>query len=163
MRELSKLEQDMVDGIAEHGFFSMHVLAEADFPGFTYSIGFWESVSAPEFLIYGLPRSLMHNMLWELYRQIKGGLRIEDGARVGDMLEGFDCIIRPIHPSHLRKHVGSALWYRRLKQGDDKELRAWQVFWPGTQQGLFPWEAGCVEEVRQLQPLLYLPDETGLA
>lgn len=42
-------------------------------------------------------------------------------------------------------------------------LQAYQVFWPGAVQGLFPWESECVDEVRELQPLLYLPRVTGLA
>lgn len=153
----------MVDGIAEHGWYSMHVLAERDFPGFTYSIGFWESIGTPEFLIYGLPKQLMHSMLWELFHQLKAGRPIEDGARISDLIEDCDCIIRPIHESHIREHLGSALWYQRLKLGDDGALRGWQVFWPGKQQRLFPWEAGCIADVRQCQPLLYLPYEKGIA
>lgn len=163
MAVLTDLEQKMVEGIAEHGWFSTHVLEEGDFPGFTYSVGFWESVGAPEFLIYGLPKGLMHSMLWELFRQLKAGRSVEDGARVSELLEGFDCIMRPIHESHVREHLGSALWYQRHKLGTDSGLTGWQIFWPGKEQGLFPWEPGCADIVRSWQPLLYLPDENGLA
>lgn len=159
---LDKLDQDMVDAIAEHGWFGVHVLEEEGLPGFSYSIGFWESVGAPDFLIYGLPKDLTHSMMWELFRQLKAGLAVEDGARVSNLLEGCDCIIRPIHESHFREHLGSAIWYRHFKLGHRDGLRAWQVFWPGRQQGLFPWEPGCDATVRVLQPPLYLPDEKGI-
>jgi Domain of unknown function (DUF4262) len=160
---LNAIEEGIVAGVAKHGWYGMHVLADQDFPGFTYSIGFWESVGSPDFLIYGLSKNLMHSMLWEMFRQLKGGRRVEDGARVSDLIEGFDCIVRPIHESRLREHLGSALWYRRHKLGDDSGLQGWQIFWPGREQGLFPWERGCSEDVRGWQPLLYLPDANGLA
>ncbi|MEQ1784283.1 MAG: DUF4262 domain-containing protein [Hyphomonadaceae bacterium] len=163
MTVLNAIEQQMVDGVAEHGWFGMHVMAEGDFPGVSYSIGFWESIGAPEFLIYALPRKLTHSMLGELFRQLKAGRTLTDGGRISDLLEGFDCIVRPMHVSHFPEHVGSALWYRRHKVGNADGLNVWQVFWPGSQQGLFPWEPGCAQEVREDQPLLYLPKETGLA
>ena len=153
----------MVDGIAEHGWYGMHVMAEGDFPGFSYSIGFWESIAAPEFLIYGLSRELTHSMLWEIFRQLKAGRTLTDGGRISGLLEGFDCIARPVHMSHFDEHVSSALWYRRRKLGSSGGLEVWQMFWPGTRQGLFPWEPGCATQVIDHQPLLYLPKETGLA
>ena len=70
---LNAIEQRIVAGIAEHGWYGIHVHEDGDFPGFSYSIGFWESVGAPEFLIYGLPKGLMHSMLWEMFRQFKAG------------------------------------------------------------------------------------------
>jgi len=159
---LNEFEQRMVASIAEHGWYAMHVLADGDFPGFTYSIGFWESANAPEFLIYGLPKKLMHSMLWEMFRQLKAGRRVRDGEPISDLIEGFDCIMRPIHVSHIREHIGSALWYQRHRLGNDRGLQAWQIFWPGKEQKLFPWEAGCNEDVRGWQPLLYLPKEQGV-
>jgi len=160
---LNDFEQRMVDSIDQHGWFGLHVMAGGDLPGFSYSVGFWESVGAPEFLIYGLPKDLTHAMLWEMFRQFKAGLAIADGERVSGLLEGFDCIIRPVHPSHFDEHVGSARWYRRHRLGDDAGLQVFQIFWPGKQQGLFPWEPGCDPAVRDCQPQLYLPDEAGLA
>jgi hypothetical protein len=157
MTMLNAIEQRIVAGIAEHGWYGIHVHEDGDFPGFSYSIGFWESVGAPEFLIYGLPKGLMHSMLWEMFRQFKAGRPLTDGGRISDLIEGFDCVIRPIHESRIREHLVSALWYQRHKLGDDSGLKGWQVFWPGKEQRLFPWEAGCSEDVRAWQPLLYTP------
>ena len=42
-------------------------------------------------------------------------------------------------------------------------MRAYQLFWPGAEQGLFPWEKGCVQFVRDCQPSLYLPRVVGIA
>ena len=65
--------------------------------------------------------------------------------------------------SQLRNNFGIALWYEHYRQRDPGMLLAYQLFWPGLQQGLFPWDADCVEDVREYQPALYLPREVGLA
>lgn len=160
---LDAADQELVDNVQEHGFHSMGVHADTEVPGFRYSIGFWETLGSPEVIIFGLDLKLMHNMLWEMFRQIKSGARLADGARWSELIEGFDCISRPVHPSQMREHFGYALWYRRYRKQNVQDLQAYQLFWPGRQQGLYPWDPDCVQEVRDHQPTLYLPREIGLA
>jgi hypothetical protein len=157
-------DRRIVDKVEEFGFFSQGVLAEGDQPEFRYSVGFWESLKSPEVIIFGLPLDLMHNMLWEMFRQIKAGKTLSDGARWSDLIAGHDCISRPVHPSQFAEHIGFALWYRRLRTGNAEGLSAYQLFWPGKRQGLYPWQDGCDQTVRECQPALYLPrDVVGLA
>ncbi len=160
---LDAIDQKVVDDVAAHGFHSMGVGAGDGEPQFRYSVGFWESLGSPEVLIFGLDFKLMHSMLWEIFRQIKAGSALEDGKRYVGLLEGYDCIARPVHQSQHGEYFGFALWYRRYRNVDPSALEAYQLFWPGVEQRLFPWERGCVDEVRSAQPLLYLPRETGLA
>ena len=159
---LDAADQRVVDAIEEHGFFSQGVLADANGPVFRYSIGFWESLRAPEVIIFGLDLQLMHNMLWTAFRQIKAGTTLVGGYKMSGLIEGFDCVARPVHPTQVKAHFGVGLWYRRYRGADDN-LQAFQLFWPGKVEGLYPWEAGCPAEVRALQPQLYLPLEAGLA
>ena len=155
----------VIDMIAEHGWNCIAVSADDDGPGFAYTMGFWETLGAPEFVVCGLPNELMHGMLWTTFRQIRdGNTGSYDNRRWSDLISDFDCISRAVHPSQIGcDYFSYSMWYRRYRAGPDAGLTAYQLFWPGKLTGLFPWEKGCSEEVRGLQPQLYLPRESGIA
>jgi hypothetical protein len=101
----------------------------------------------------------MHEMLWNVFRQIRDGAKPGDGVRWRGLLEGFDCVGRKVHPSNiLRTWFNSAMWLWD-GQGDGLvPMEAYQLVWPGAGNGLFPWDAGCNDIVRETQPPLYLPN-----
>jgi hypothetical protein len=106
----------------------------------------------------------MHSMLWTVFRKIRDGAVLSEGARWSGLIEGFDCITRRVHPSRItREHFNSALWYWGNRTQHGAELQAYQIFWPGAVDGLFPWETGSSPIVRNRQPALYLPDIVGQA
>lgn len=166
---MTEYEQDIVDKIAEHGWFCVCVGTavgdESVGPDFAYSVGFWETLKKPELIVFGLPLKLMHSILWSAFRQLKAGTAsMTDGERWPDLIADFDCVSRPVHESQIhRENLNSALWYRRHRTGSDGDLTAFQLFWPGKSDGKFPWEADCTEIVRDCQPLLYLPRTVGIA
>ncbi len=125
-------------------------------PDFSYSIGFQESAGQPEVIVFTLSKPLRTNMINEIFRQmIEEGLELEDGLRIGGLIEGFDCIARHITSRNaLNEHFGSAIWYHR-SQRDFEINDAYQIVWPGAKQGLFPWEQGCAQDVIDDQPALY--------
>jgi len=159
---LDPSDEKLLADIEEHGFHALHILAEGDLPAFSFSVGFTETLNAPEVVICGLRRELMHNMLWEAFRQIKAGKTLSDGERWRGLIEGFDCISRPVHPSWNIEYLGYAIWHHQYRTRS-RDVRAFQLFWPGAQQSLLPWQQGCDSFVISQQPLLYLPREIGLA
>ena len=159
---LDPLDQRTVDDVDEHGWHCVQVGAGNEEPAFSYSVGFWETLDMPEIIVFVLGFKLMHSMLWEAFRQIRVGKVLADGARWSDLIEGFDCISRPVHPSQIRQYFGFATWYRGYRTGSS-EISAYQLFWPGKVDGLYPWDIGSSEIVRECQPLLYLTRETGNA
>ena len=57
---LTATEHRILDGIAAHGWYSQHIFfPELEAPNFTYTIGFSETLNAPEFIIFGLHRDVM--------------------------------------------------------------------------------------------------------
>jgi hypothetical protein len=48
------------------------------------------------------------------------------------------------------------LWYYRYR-GKLDQFKAFQIFWPGKLDGLFPWDDGVDASVMAVQPLLYFP------
>jgi uncharacterized protein DUF4262 len=161
---LTDYEQRIVDSVAKHGWFCVSVFGDKPDDVFSYSVGFSETLNMPECIIFGFSGELAHKVLWEVFHQLKAGAVLSDGRRWSGLIEGFDCISRPVHPSQItREHFNSALWYWGDPIARGRSLEAYQFFWPGVNQGLFPWERGCDQIVRDHQPALYLPNQIGQA
>lgn len=154
---LNQHEQKILDNIRDHGWFCWGVFdPDGNGPDFSYSVGFTTALGAPEFIIFGLDLKLMRSMLWGVFDQIRDGREVRAGDRWSGLLDGFDCIAHPVHPTNLDpEYLNSALWYwgRNNPKG---ALPAFQLFWPGSVDGLFPWDPGCADDVRALQPALHL-------
>jgi hypothetical protein len=157
-KTLDKNEQKVVDDIQQFGCHVSLVFDEkGELPDFAYSIGFPVTVGQPEVIVYGLKRELMHSMVNSIHRQCADGLTLKDDLAILDLIEGFECVARRVvDPEAIKEHFGWAIWYHRSQHG--KELKeAYQIVWPGAQQGLYPWQSGCDEFVISQQPALYEP------
>jgi hypothetical protein len=161
---ISDYERRILESIDDYGWFCVGVGGDKA-PAFSYSVGFPRSIKCPEFIVFGQSHKLMHSMLGGIFRQIRDGVtEPSEGQRWSDLIEGYDCVSRWVHPSQIeRGYFNSAIWYARHMGQDRDSVRAYQLFWPGVGDKVFPWENGCAQAVRDLQPLLYLPRETGLA
>jgi len=146
----------MFTNIREHGWHGMHVFdPDGLTPSFTYSVGFSTTLNAPEFIIFGLSSKLMHSILWEVFRQLKNAQAVEQGQRWHGLLEGFTCVsMHATHEDLFKEYATSAGWYWK-ETGHEGHPEVCQLIWPGAQQGLFPWEQGCVQDVIDAQPQLW--------
>lgn len=158
MRKYSDYEKNLLATIKDHGWqFSYVFDPEGEKPNFGYSTGFSQSLNAPEFIVFGLPQRLSHNMLWEIFRQIEQGASVADGQRWQGLLEGHDCISRKaINDDTHEEYTLSADWFWQ-ETGNAGLPEVYQLVWPGAAQGLFPWEEGCSQVVIDDQPHLWLP------
>lgn len=156
--KLSGYEQRLLANIENFGWHDTFVYGrDDDGPNFSYSIGFTSTLEAPEFITFGLDQPLMHAMLWETFRQIQAGKQVTDGSAWSNVIEGFDCVAKPVHPDNIvRDYLNSAIWYWRRK-GHEGLPPVYQLVWPGASDGLYPWDEGCADIVMQLQPPLWLP------
>lgn len=86
---------------------------------------------------------------------MQDGARPEHGKRWSDLLEDFDCVTTEAdHPDLFTEYATSADWFWRT-QGRDGHPPVYQIVWPGAQQGLFPWEEDCAQDVITAQPKLW--------
>ena len=155
--ELNEIEQSIVDNVAKHGCFIMSVFdPDGEEPDFSYSIGFEHTAGQGEVIVFALPKDLRISMINEIRAQIgAGGLELVDGVAIQGLLEGYDCVAREIADMDaIREHFGSAIWFNR-RFGPGEMNRAFQIVWPGAQQGLLPWDEGCSQSVIGDQPPLY--------
>lgn len=156
MSELNDFERGILANIAQHGCQVNHVFdPDGEEPGLSYSIGFPETVQQPEVICFGLDRKLMQSMINSLLDQCRSGLTMQDGVRVADLLDGFECELRSVKPEHIvPDNFASAIWYANYRGAGDP-VCAFQIVWPSSRTGLFPWDEGVAQDVIDAQPALY--------
>lgn len=127
-------------------------------PSWAYTVGFWESAGSPEIIVFDLPRQAANDLLWNAYTQLRSGdLTIRDGEP-WTAENGVSPVWRRVHPSQLDADEGwfaLARWYRFRQTGRD-DLEVFQLVLPDN-AGALPWQPGYDEQLRPLQPALYLP------
>jgi len=149
------LDQKVIDNVATRGWHCMLVSSSKDGePSFAYTVGLWENLSSPELIVFGLPLDFMHRMLDRAVDNIRSGVSVAEGVRWSGLLANHECISREASPANTAEYLRFARWYFGYRRGAGL-LTAFQLFWPGAVDGLFPWERGCDPEVRRLQPPLH--------
>lgn len=157
MTKYSEYEKNLVATVEKHGWYCTGVFdPDGEESDFSYSTGFATTLNAPEFIVFGLDTSLMHAMLWEVFRQIQAGAIPHDGKRWQNVLDGYDCISRKVQAPNVHdEYTVSAQWYWN-DTGHKDPLEVYQLVWPGAAQNLFPWDKGCAQTVIDCQPPLWL-------
>jgi hypothetical protein len=156
---LNEFEQQLLDNVEQHGCQVNWVFDDKGRePDFAYSVGFRKTVGQPEVIIFGLKRKLMLSMINETLRQCReDGLQLSEGAVIADLIEGFDCIARRVHPSQIDEgYFNSSMWFHEREFGSELS-EAFQLVWPGAVHGLYPWDEDCSADVIEQQPALYEP------
>jgi hypothetical protein len=134
--------------VEKYGWHVVIVGDDDEGPGFAYSVGMTSTLDHPEIIVFGLPGELMQWMINEIGQRIRNGAPPPVGERVQGLLDEADCILHPVSEAGRAEFFGYACWYY---DGAD-EFEALQCFWPGKIDGLFPWEPGVHESVKQQQP-----------
>ncbi|HUD27439.1 MAG TPA: DUF4262 domain-containing protein [Novosphingobium sp.] len=122
---------------------------------FAYSVGFPKTVKQPEVIVFGFSTELSAAVINGVLDMCREGLVLEDWKEIDGLLKGHRCVIREVEPECIVPYYfNSAIWYAEHEAGQEM-TRAMQLVWPGVDDGLFPWDKGCSEMVRDLQPPLY--------
>lgn len=154
--ELDEFEQKILRNVREHGCHVNCVFdPDENRPAFAYSVGFPQTVGQPEVIVFGLSLRLMQSMINDTLQQCRDGLLLRDWGVVDGLLEDHKCILREVRQEYIvREYLNSAMWHHRRTTGAPLGA-VMQLVWPGKINGLFPWEPGCAEEVRDAQLALY--------
>ena len=145
-----KHEQKTIDDIRDYGVHIMHVHDDDQQPGFTYSVGLFETYAHPEVIIFGLKIDLSSVLIKNMAYDIKEGKTFTGGEFHADVLDDFLCYFDLVDRSHYREYVG---WNRWFYEGDNFPLL--QCVYP-TVQGIFPWKEFS-EDTRWFCPMLIAP------
>ena len=157
-----RVEDEIAEIVQVHGWYAASV-SDHD-PPFLYTIGLMQTFNHPEFIVFGLDPANAHVLFSQLVQDIRAGRSYGEPnvyqVNIGG--ENHRIGVRPVHVTQHPLYLGFAMGYCR-HIGRWGELEAMQVFWPDS-SGRFPFDAGCAEEVFQLQPRLDIaltPAEQG--
>lgn len=104
---------------------------------FAYTIGFEESFSHPEVMIFGLERETMHSLLQEVAGALKSGGAFLPGQRYGGILSGdFEVVFKPLKDQCYPVYAGIACDYY------EHGFRMYVMLWPDS-NNVLPTEPGC--------------------
>ena len=145
-------EDKCLADIEQYGLHVMKVLGDAEWPEFTYSVGFYHTFQLSEIIILGLRSDLAHWILNELADRARRGERFQVGDTLEGLLEGFPVQLRSLRDEHVEPHFGWARWFY-----DGQQFPVLQLVWPTT-SGVWPWNPEASEEFRLKQPLLESAD-----
>lgn len=135
--------ENPTDVIAQHirkyGWHCLHVHpTEGDDEAlkFSYSIGFTESFSQPEILIFGLSRDKAHALLSECASLLSSGTAFEPDVEDDRVLDnGYKVVFRPVLASRFGEYLGTARRYFGARS-----FSAIVMYLP-DREGKFPWQS----------------------
>lgn len=153
---ISDEERRILDSIEAHGWYAVHRFdPELEKPNFTYTVGFTKTLNAPEFIVFGLHRDVMFDMLAGIFEQVKAGRKIGDNQVWKGLSEDFECVGRKAsHPDLFSKYATLADWYWK-RSGNQGHPAVIQLTWPGLLDGLYPWDRKCRPDVKAAQTKLW--------
>jgi hypothetical protein len=94
---LDEGERRTISHIETFGCEVVQVRASATGPGWSYSIGIYDTCGKPEVIAVGLPQKTAHFLLNEAAKRLTNGIDLEDG-RQREMIANVECEFRPVDP-----------------------------------------------------------------
>lgn len=156
--ELDSADRDFLAQIHEHGWFSTRVFdPEKQEPDFTYSTGLFHSLGHPEIIVFSLPKQVSHEILWDIYRDIRKGNLPKPATQLSGIFGNYQAVLLPVSKDFYAEHLGWSRWFYR---GDN--FPCLQLIWP-DRAGVFPWQPGFDPTFAGDQPDLTDGSWTGLA
>jgi Domain of unknown function (DUF4262) len=66
-------EQKVIDDIAKYGWHCVNIMAEGEVGQFSFTVGLFQTYKHPEFIIFGLPSNVVHQVLHITVEAIQRG------------------------------------------------------------------------------------------
>ena len=146
--KLDDQETNFVKQIRKYGWFRSNIFEDETRPGFSYTTGFWSGTDSPEVIVFSLKSEIAHDVLWDVYRDVKAGEKLPVGQRLSNVFANIEAVLLPVSKDFYPTYLG---WNRWFYGGDDWPCL--QLIWP-DRNGAFPWEEGYEERFANSQPNL---------
>jgi hypothetical protein len=141
-------EQKVIDDIAKFGWHCVHILAESESGPYSFTVGVQHTYKHPEFIIFGLPSNVAHEVLQLAVEAVQRGQPLDLAAPTDELLEGYPCVFVQVPVAAYQENVGFCRWYY---EGNGFVMH--QIVWP-NRAGHFPWHPEASASFRSNQPVL---------
>ncbi len=145
---MSTYSNQIKSDLKKYGVHIIHVLAEDEEPGFSYTIGLYELHNKPELIMIGQEQDLHQVILNNMAYDYKEGRTLTNGNMEKDILDDYECLVIDVDKKNYEEYLGIAMDYYN---GDDFPVM--QIIWP-TQSGMLPTDEDAPEGFKKWQPVL---------
>lgn len=148
--KLNERDERTISNVETFGCEVVQVKRSSAGPGWSYTLGVYDTCGQPEVVTVGLREETAQFLLNEAAGRLRSGVDLSAG-RHRDMVGEVECEFRPVDPKWVRHLMGWAIWYY-----DRGEFPVLQAVYP-DRENRFPEESGFDKTFQQ--PLLQ-PDAT---
>ena len=156
-------DRKLLADVAQHGWHVVHIFADDQGPGYSFTVGLYLSWNHPELLIMGLPQDQLYAILAEAVRAIQQGQTFAHGSASDALVQSDCCRFAGIRVARSQDFLGYGIWfYQSLRE----PFPALQILWP-DKAGRFPGDRGYDVRYYELQEVLWSgaqparPDNAG--
>jgi hypothetical protein len=143
--ELSERDERAISNVEEFGCHVLQVKRSAAAPGWSYTMGIYDTCGKPEIITVGLREKTALFLVNEAARRLRSGVDLARG-RHGGLIGEVECEFRAVDPRWVKQLMGWACWYN-----GGAGFPVLQAVYP-DRENRFPGEEGF--DVRFQQPLL---------
>src|SRR5208282_1474831 len=108
--QLSAADERTIGHIEEFGCSVVSVKQTNYGPGWSYTIGIFDTCAKPELITVGLPPETAHFALNEAAKLLRAGADLTKG-RHRDLVGEVECVFLPVDPKWMRQLMDWAIWY----------------------------------------------------
>ena len=132
---LSEEDERTIGHVEDFGCSVVSVKRTSHGPGWSYTVGVFDTTGKPEIITVGLLPETAHSALNGAAKLLRAGVDLTQG-RQGDLVGQVDCEFRPVDQKWVEHLMGWAVWYY---EGD--KFPVLQAVYPDL-QNRFPGEEG---------------------
>ena len=140
---------EIITDVRDNGWHVVRVAEEDGAPGYAHSIGLCHNFSHPEVVVFGLSDDVLAGVIDDIGDDVRSGQRFLPGSVHGGLLEGVECLFKPVHRRWYAPFLSDCDWFYC-----GGSFPVVQCVWP-DRAGRFPWDVGFDDEWKSLQPLLF--------
>ena len=107
---LSERDERTISNVETFGCEVVQVKRNSAGPGWSYTVGVYDTCGQPEVITVGLREETAQFLLNEAADRLRNGVNLAAG-RHGDMVGEVECEFRPVDPKWIRHLMGWAIWY----------------------------------------------------
>ncbi len=135
-------DQRTISNIETYGCEVVQVKKSGAGPGWSYTVGVYDTCGQPEIIVVGLLEKTAQILLNEAAKALRNGVDLTKGCH-REMVGEVECEFRPVDQKWVKHLMGWATWYY---EGDDFPVL--QAVYP-DHKNVFPEEPGFEEYFRQ--------------
>lgn len=133
--DLTPEDETTIGHVEDFGCSIIHIDKNSAGPGWSFTLGVFDTTGEPEIIVVGLRKDTAHHLLNEAAKLLRSGIDLTRG-RHKDLIGDVECEFRPLDPKWARHLMGWTNWYYR-----GEEYPVLQAVYPDL-QNRFPEDEG---------------------